>query len=675
MKKFGVLLMLVAATAIVTAQRGGRGQAPAPAAQAPKEYPPTAEQRSQIDAKLADLTKQIQALEAKKTDPKLLADVIIFQRAAQYILRYPEEFNYGPNYAAETISALDMGLERAKELASGGTSWASKKGNVVRGYISSVDGTVQPYGVTIPDSYDGTKPVRLDVWLHGTQTQLNEVRFINQQSKSHTDGTNDPTPTDFIQVDVFGRMNNSYRYAGETDVMEAIASVESRYKIDPARIIVRGHSMGGQAWHLGLQHPGYFAALEASAGYVDTHEYAGNRLPKEGLTPWQETTLHIYDSQDYAQNAYDIITVGYGGENDAQLRASVKMREALTKLGYKITEKDKYTFTTDLPHALFLVGPNTGHAWEPNKKKESEAFLRAALDQTGAKAPNHLKYVTYTARWNQCWWLNVDSLEQTYERAEVDATRTDDMKKYTVTTKNVERLGFTGPAASYTIDGQTLNGGANAWFEKANGKWAPASAKPTGLRKVHGLQGPIDDAFFSSFIAVRGTGQPWNAAAQAYADKRLNDLKVDFSKWMRGDIRIKDDKDITAADIANSNLIVFGDPGSNSILAKALPKLPIEWTKTELKVNGQSYPSAENQVALVYPNPLNPQHYIVLNSGHTFSIHRILAQTESVFFPRLGDWGVVSTDISNPEVLKPTGTIKASGFFDENWKLKKTASN
>src|SRR4029079_10559838 len=103
---------------------------------------------------------------------------------------------------------------------------------------------------------------------------------------------------------VFGHMNNSYRYAGETDVMEAIASVESRYKIDPTRIIVRRHSMGSPPWQLGWRHPGYFAALEASSGYVDTHEYASNRLPKEGLTPWQETTLPIYKSQADAHNEH-----------------------------------------------------------------------------------------------------------------------------------------------------------------------------------------------------------------------------------------------------------------------------------------------------------------------------------------------------------------------------------
>ena len=33
--------------------------------------------------------------------------------------------------------------------------------------------------------------------------------------------------------------------AGETDVFEALASVEKRYKIDPDRIALKGFSMGG----------------------------------------------------------------------------------------------------------------------------------------------------------------------------------------------------------------------------------------------------------------------------------------------------------------------------------------------------------------------------------------------------------------------------------------------
>src|SRR5262249_23222521 len=148
-----------------------------------------------------------------------------------------------------------------------------------------------------------------------------EVRFITQQERDHE--TSQILMEDYIQLEPLGRMNLSYRYSGETDVFKAISSVHGRYNIDSKRIVIRGHSMGGQgAWRLGLQHPSFFAALEASAGYVDTREYAGGRpnFPNP-LPPHQEAALHYYDAQDYALNAFDIPTVGYGGENDAQLRA------------------------------------------------------------------------------------------------------------------------------------------------------------------------------------------------------------------------------------------------------------------------------------------------------------------------------------------------------------------
>src|SRR5262245_4072512 len=516
MKKLCLLLVLAAVAVAAQESR-------------PKSFPPTAEQRTQIDTKLADLTKRLDALASKKTDPQLLADVTVYQKAVQYILRFPEEF-FNAEYVANTLAVLDMGLARAAELEHGTSSWAKATGNTVRGFVSRVDGSVQPYGLTIPASYDGSKPMRLDVWLHGTQLELNEVRFIAQQSRKHGDN-NAPLPQDYIQLEPLGRMNLSYRYAGETDVFEAIASVQKRYNIDSKRILIRGHSMGGQgAWRLGLQHPGFFAALEASAGYVDTHEYAGNRpnFPKP-LAPYQEAALHYYDAQDYALNAFDIPTVGYGGENDAQLRASVKIREALGKEGFHFTQESPLRWTTADLRALFLVGPKTGHAWHPDSKRESEAFLRKALE-TADKDQSHLRCVTYTARFDECRWLAMDALDETYQRAEVDATRTDDMKRYTVTTKNVSRIRFQAPAASYTLDGQSVSGGANPTFEKIAGKWTAASAHATGLRKVHGLQGPIDDAFRDSFVVVRGTGQPWNAGSNDFARKRMDRFKADFAK-------------------------------------------------------------------------------------------------------------------------------------------------
>jgi predicted peptidase len=60
--------------------------------------------------------------------------------------------------------------------------------------------------------------------------------------------------------------------------------VRKHYNIDAERIVIRGHSMGGHqgSARLALQNPTFFGAYEASAGYSETKEYAGKRLPKEG---------------------------------------------------------------------------------------------------------------------------------------------------------------------------------------------------------------------------------------------------------------------------------------------------------------------------------------------------------------------------------------------------------
>src|SRR5262249_37391613 len=194
----------------------------------------------------------------------------------------------------------DEGLARTRELEAGAPSWPKKKGHVVRAYVSRVDGSVQPYALTIPASYDGTKPMRLDVWQHGTNRTLNEVAFIVQQENAAAP----PADQDYIQLEPLGRTNVSYRWSGEADLFESLASVQQRYNIDPKRIVLRGFSMGGaSSWHLGLHHPGRWAAIEAGGGYPETprlgrganlpavppaqvpHYHAGHHAPKEFTTP------------------------------------------------------------------------------------------------------------------------------------------------------------------------------------------------------------------------------------------------------------------------------------------------------------------------------------------------------------------------------------------------------
>jgi poly(3-hydroxybutyrate) depolymerase len=572
-------------------------------AQAP---PPPAPSFKPSDEQWRELRRNTEAMRARvnKLAGKLVPDVEVYVKAAEWLLRYPEEC-YTEAYYRNAMALLGTAAERAAELERGTASWTTRKGRFSRGYRSRVDASVQPYALVIPESYDSSRPARLDVVLHGRGATLTEVSFLT----AHDSPKPAPADQDFIQLEVFGRGNNAYRWAGETDVFEALAAVESQYNIDPRRIVLRGFSMGGAgAWHIGLHYPDHWAAIEAGAGFTETRRYARMR----DLPPWQEKLLRIYDAMDYARNAFHLPVVGYGGDQDPQLQASLNVQEQL-----------KHEALPDL-RAIFLVGPHTGHKFHPVSKEQSEKFILESLAEP--RHADRIRFVTYTARYNRCFWVTVDGLERHYERTEVDADRS--REQVSVRTKNVARLTLAELSGrAVTVDGQEFAGASTLELEKRDGRWT--KSRGAGLWKSHGLQGPIDDAFMDSFLCVR-PGKP-HPDATAILDR----FAAEFAKWMRGDVRVKEDRAVTAADMAGHHLILFGDASTNRVLARLAGRLPLSG---KLPV-------------LIHPNPLNPKKYVVLNSGHTFG-EREFRGTNALLFPRLGDWAEDG----------------ASGFFSEGWK-------
>src|SRR6266853_2071782 len=72
------------------------------AAHAADPYQPTAEEQRQIQDKMAALSSHVKALAAKHVDADLLADVDVYRKAAEWILRYPEEFYAKPRSEEHT---------------------------------------------------------------------------------------------------------------------------------------------------------------------------------------------------------------------------------------------------------------------------------------------------------------------------------------------------------------------------------------------------------------------------------------------------------------------------------------------------------------------------------------------------------------------------------------------
>jgi hypothetical protein len=273
-------------------------------------------------------------------------------------------------------------------------------------------------------------------------------------------------------------------------------------------------------------------------------------------------------------------------------------------------------------------------------------------------------------------WVTVDGLEQHWTRARVDAERVaPDVVR--ATTTNVSALTFSitnsyKPAPNATLlvalDGQVIRGPSvstdgswTAHFEKQKNRWKLISQPSDDrLRKRHGLQGPIDDAFMDSFIFVRPTGKPMNDQIGEWTSTAMSDAIREWRLQFRGETPIKDDTSITDADIANSNLILWGDPHSNRLFARIAPILPLHWDRSKFTIAGTTYSFHEHVPILIYPNPLNPKHYVVLNSGFTFADEA--PTSNALQIPKLPDYAVINLN---------THSVDSAGFFDEYWQYAK----
>ena len=620
------------------------------------------DERADLKGRVEALGEEIESLGNElKNKPAmldLLPDVRIFHKAVDWAVRYDEFFN--PKEVGVAKKMLELGMQRAKELRDGKPSWISATGLVPRGYVSKIDGSVQPYGMVIPDDWkpEETTPRRLDFWCHGRGETLSELSFISQRLTSKGEFT----PPGAFVLHLYGRYCCANKFAGERDLFEALENAKKHYNIDQNKLVIRGFSMGGgSTWQYGSHFGGYWAAVQPGAGFGETKEFMKlGTTPDKPLPPeWEQTLWRWYDSTGYVANLSNTTTVAYSGEIDGQKQAADIMIRYAEKEGVKIEH---------------VIGPKTPHKILPESKPEIESLVTAGVEKYEA-TPKTVRFVTYSLVYPKMDWVQIDGMEKQWERAEVDAEIAGD--EVVVKTSNVAalsvRLAAIGGQQKLSIDGQKLAALVtpdSAMVRKVDGKWRsePLTKSRLAFIKEPGLCGPIDHAFMSSFVFVRPTGQPLNEMVGAWAKSELDHATTFWRKVFRGEAPEKDDSAVTQQDIATSNLVLWGDPSSNSVLAKILPKLPIQWTKEKLVFGGKTYDAAHTAPVLIFPNPLNPQHYIVINSGPTFREQALLNNADQT--PKLPDWAIV--DLNTPPDAKWPGEILSAGFFDEQWKAPKT---
>lgn len=633
-------------------------------------------ERAAILAKLRPLQARLDELRSSpKVSEDRWADAQIFVKGVIWAL------DFGPIHDAKSRELVDKGIRRAREridsLADGQHPWTSRRGKTIRGFVSEIDGSTQPYGLIVPAGYDSTKLTRLDVVLHGSRNAngLGDLQFLESFDSGDTSDSVLGSEN-FIELHPMGRLGeNAYRFEGETDVDESIEAVCRDYRIDRSRIVLRGSSLGGVgAWQLGLKRPDRFVAIGPAAGPVDTYEFANSPwkhfVRLDPLTEWQEKTLHLVDAIDYAANANMVPVVAAMGDQDPYYSSHLLIEKAFAK--------ERIPF-------VGLVDRGAGHAIT---RKVHQDQLRL-LGEHAAKGidpfPKRVRFVTWTLKFSRCFWLEVLGLDAHYKRAVIEGQIQTDGSVSLLEPDNITRLALHHPAVSsaggeltigqtkVTLPPQKEGNVQSVVIEKHDGRWSFQGMlnNLVAAGKRPGLQGPIDDAFASPFLCVRGTGKAWNPEVAAWAEANLKRFSYEWRRHYRGNLPVKDDVDVTNDDVRRRNLILFGDPGSNRWIQQVLPHLPIVWNRETLQVGGERLSADQHAVQLIHPNPLpgSEGRYVVLNSGHTY--HDPELRFSYMVFPRLGDWALfkVGHNASESEAATVEETVLTSGFFDEQWQI------
>jgi dienelactone hydrolase len=689
----------------------GIASAPLAAATAPAPTAVSADERQALTDGLAQLRRDLTAAErAVANDPKLralLPDVQVLAKTLDWSLNFDAPFASALLPTAKEI--LREGLDRAAQLRAGRAPWTTRTGKVIRGFRSRLDDSVQPYVINVPPDWTPAhrtpRPLFLECPGAGLVTELKVI-------DAGLNGGNGFADEKSFHLRAYTRGYNAAKFAGEVNIFEQLAHAQSQYPVDERRIVLHGFSMGGSGtWHLAAHHPDRWVVALPGAGFANTEHYVKIWEWEKPPPPWHVTLFHYYNATDVAGNIAMVPTFAYAGEMDDQRFSHDAMAAACARDGVPLRR---------------VIGLNTGHRYEQTARAEVEAWMRPFVSAGRPKSHPEVRYSTFGLRYDRCEWVRLDHLDEHWKRADIHA-RIESPNFIRINTANVSTFTLDSAGAELplakdkpvrlSIDGQYLDVPAiaapwrvsvhkkfRAWPE-VDGRtrsptevWALGAPPGAGLHKVHGLTGPVDDAFMARFLFVRPTGKAMNEKIGAWVATEIDHAQKMWRTLYRGEVLIKDDRDVTAADIATCNLILWGDPQSNALIARVLPKLPLTWTAAKLTLAGQESAAANHAPILIYPNPLNPLRYVVLNSGPTQRrglladqgkaklkaaptlmepagdwIHDLRVTTSALVTPKLPDFALINLD-TPPDGAAP-GAIVRTGFFNESWQLPRPASS
>jgi predicted esterase len=218
---------------------------------------------SDFSSRVAEMGRAVAAIKAS-ADPKVKAVASLITTPEFQLQRLSAR---NTSRGEETINPFAE-IERIERylsaLGRGQDPLAAERGEVERAYAAA-DGKLIPYRVYVPLRYDGAAARPLVLALHGA---LGDERsyFSGLYDQVMIKGEAERRGYLIAAPNGRGRLGG-YGEQGQQDALEVVKAVTRDYKIDPARIYLTGHSMGGSgAWLVASARPDLFAAIAPVAG-------------------------------------------------------------------------------------------------------------------------------------------------------------------------------------------------------------------------------------------------------------------------------------------------------------------------------------------------------------------------------------------------------------------------
>lgn len=560
----------------------------------------------------------------------------------------PQAF-WGPDEAVAR-EQIQQGFAVLEQLRAGHVAGEGQVGLVERAYENETDGTAQPYHVSVPQSYDPTRPTPLVVFLHGYVPSTT----INDPWLPYPEDIRAAERLGFLFLVAYGRRNSDFVAAGEVDSLAAMRETQAFYNVDPDRVYLMGVSMGGYgAWNIGLRYPHLFAALGPVSGHTDMARWLGR--PREAMPFWKRWHYEWDNPIDLAENAANMpLHLMHGGlDLTIPTDQSEYMVQRLGTLGYPID----YTRVPGEGHYVY---------WGP---RVYDATMDWFAGHRRVQWPRRIVYKTYSLRYDTAYWATIEQLERWGDPAFIEV-RAEAGNRIIVRASNVAALTLrlseelVDLAAPVTI--------VHRQQEAFSGK-VPASRAVTlqfdeeyeagrdqGLWKKKALCGPIEDAYNYPFLIVRGTSGD-DAAERRAAVEKAESFAEEWDKYADGYPRITDDTKVTRQDLARYNLVCFGRPESNLVIRRAARGLPIQLEAKGFVVGERRFSGDDVGLVMIYPNPLEPSRYIVVQSGAFYGE----ALSVNHKYDLLPDFIIFDGAIEDDQ----TNRALCAGFFDRRWRL------